>query len=525
MNLALSDSVSALLKQLYSAEDLAGYYRVVADILRERCGVSEFAVLLFDRRHERFLEFESRPGFATEPDHDEYPLRVHDGDLGVLSLAESVRDADALAELCDHVAMALYYHKFTDQQGRLIDESLAHVQALKAMGELLGELDQELVLNKTLKFFVDLLDADVGAARLCDAEGPVSEARWGLPGDVLAELVAAVKEGHVQDEGIVQRVQLPGQRIDAFSLGSVLHLPIGLNPPHSAQIFLVSGDELEVGSHQRELMTSCRLIGGIALQKALDHEEAIRQQRMKEQIAVAKEIQEKLLPDALPAVDRVALAGLSRPSLGVGGDYYDVLELENGDLLAIVADVSGKGIQAAIRMSGLQAMLHSLVYQDLGPGSVLGRLNHFLGTGRLRGHFITACCLRLEPDTGRVRLASAGHEPVILHQPGEASRLVEEVGGLPLGLRADQDYEELELRLRDGARLLLYTDGLTDTRSSHGELFGTAPLMSGIAAAGDGQAQACLDAILAQVDAFRGDMPWPDDLTAVTIHYRTEGTH
>ncbi len=521
MTLASTDRENSLLLDLYSAEDLSDFYSVVATALRERFGKSEFAIHLVDRRRKRFLEYESVTGFGAQGDLREYPLQVHGGELGVLSVAGA---SDELANYCSHLALGLYFHKFIDQQGQLIDESLAHVQALKAMGELLGELDQELVLNKTLKFFVDLLGAEVGGAVLCEGDRHLAEARWGLPEEVFSELLKTAAEvGRVEDEGATQRVRLPRERTDGFSLGSVLRLNIDLKQPHSAQIILVSGEHLEVGAHQQELMRSCRVIGGIALQKALDHQEQIRQHRLREQLEVAKQIQVKLLPDVLPLSDRLEIAGLSRPAQDVGGDYYDVIELEGGDLIAIVADVSGKGIQAAIRMAGLQAMTHSLGFQDVGPGALLSHLNHFLGTGRLRGHFITACCLRFPAAGGSVRLASAGHEPIIFARTGEEPRLVEEVGGLPLGLRDGQEYEEIDLDLIEGDRLLIYTDGITDTRDGSGELFGTDRLTTGIAAAGDADAQAFLDSLVAELESYRGDRPWPDDLTALTFHYRAEG--
>lgn len=524
MNLASTEQTDALLLELYSAEDLGAFYKIVARTLTERFAVGDIAIHMLDRRRQRFLEYESRPGIGADENLRSFPLRVRGGDLGLLSVDGDLQDDTEHFELlCGHIALGLYYHKFIDQQGQLIDESLAHVQALKAMGELLGELDQELVLNKTLKFFVDLLDADVGAAVLSEGDRSIAFARWGLPEDVLDELISAVHAGQMEEEGITQRVLLPKERFDTFSLGSVLRLPVELKPPFSAQLFLVSGEYLDVSAHQRELMRSCSVIGGIAMQKALDHQQQIREHRLNEQLAVAKEIQAKMLPDTLPQTRHLQIAGLSLPALAVGGDYYDVLEMENGDLLAIVADVSGKGIQAAIRMSGLQAMMHSLVFQDIGPGEVLERLNHFLGTSRLRGHFITACCLRFEAGGGRLRLASAGHEPVILSDTDGSTRLVEEVGGLPLGLRGDQVYEEIQLELSDGGRLFLYTDGVTDVRNGFGELFGSDRLVTRIINAGRDSAQDVLDGLVSELETFRGEISLPDDLTALTFHYRIKG--
>ncbi len=511
--------------ELHSAEDLEAYLVVVSRILAERFGRSEFVIHLFDRRRQAFLEYETKPGLGAREDLAISPLRVRGGDLGQLGLEEPVEDPDGeFEEFCAHVALGLYFHKFIDQQGQLLDESLSHVQALTAMGEILGELDRELVLNKILKFFVDLLDAEVGAAILCENGESITEACWGLPQEVLAELVKAVDNGQVEEKGITQRVHLSGQCCSNFSLGSTLRLTIDLIAPFSAQIFLVSGEHLEVLPQQRELTRSCKSIGGIALQKALDHEEQIRQHRVNEQLSMAREIQSKLLPEYLPQTDSLAIAGVSVPAQVVGGDYYDVIELSNGDLMAIVADVSGKGPQAAIRMSGLQAITHSLRFQDLGPGEVLGRLNHILGTGRLAGHFITACCLRFSEGGQVVTLASAGHDPIIHTQPDLPPRFVEDVGGLPLGLRADESYEETTFKLEAGHRLLVYTDGLTDARNAKGEFFGEDRLLATMAKAGAADAQSNLDELMTELESYRIDGSWSDDLTALSFYYRSEGT-
>jgi serine phosphatase RsbU (regulator of sigma subunit) len=524
MSALLTVQEGPALLELYGAEDGAEFGRALNGILAERFGVGEFAVHLLDRRRRRFLELESEPGAAARlAAGTQLPLRVQGAELGLLSLPAAVAGNAELTAFSNHVALALYFQKFIDQQGRLMEESLAHVQALKAMGDLLGELEPELVLNKTLKFFVDLVGAEVGGARLLMDDRCLHEARWGLPVEVLSELVIAVAAGAGEGSAWLQRIPLPRQRFAGLSVGSVLYLPFELRPPYAAQVFLLSGEEIEIGQHRGELVGSCHAIGGIALQKSLDHLEQIRQHRLNEQLKVAKEIQTKLLPSVLPRRAELDIAGLSLPAQAVGGDYFDVLELPGGDLLAIVADVSGKGIQAAIRMSGLQAMVHSLGFQDLQPGQVLARLNEYLGRGGLSGHFVTACVLRIAADGRRVRYASAGHEALLLAHAGGECASIDRPGGLPLGLRAEQQYPESELLLAPGDRLLVYTDGITDTRNSAGELYGHTRLHAQLAAAGGSGAQAWLDALVADLDRFRGQTPWSDDLTALTFHHLAGG--
>ncbi len=525
MSTTLSRNAEVLLAELYAAEDLQELYATVARQLAERHSVEGFAIRLLTRRHESFLEYEH----GRVPDEGGtriLPLEIRGQDFGTLHLApETDTESEELRRYSEHLALALYHHKLLDDQGRLIDESLAHVQALKAMGELLGELDQELVLNRTLKFFIDLVNADVGAALLYDEDRRVVEARWGLPAQILEHLVEASRAGDLEPkEGMFQRVLLKLEDTDQFSLGSVLRMPIQLKAPYSAEIFLISGERLELNSYQRELMSSCHVIGSIALQKTLEHQEQIRQHRLNEQLMVARDIQRQLLPESLPCTERMQIAGRSLPAHYVGGDYYDVFELENGDLLAIVADVSGKGVQAAIRMSGLRAMLHGLGFQDLGPGETLARLNQFLCEGSLQGHFVTACCIRLEDGGRRIRLATAGHEPALLADSAGDLSWLEYEGGLPLGLKSGQEYPEEILELACGDTLLLYTDGMTDTSNESGKRFGTDRISRIVEEQSGESAANLLDRIFAELEEFRGDSPWADDLTALAFCYREEGT-
>jgi sigma-B regulation protein RsbU (phosphoserine phosphatase) len=162
-----------------------------------------------------------------------------------------------------------------------------------------------------------------------------------------------------------------------------------------------------------------------------------------------------------------------------------------------------------------------MVDQDFGPAEILQRLNRFLAQDSLRGHFITACCLRLDAAEGHIRLASAGHEPPLLLRAGGATREVPMPGGLPLGLGTlvvATGYRESEFTLQPGERLIVFTDGLTDTRNEEGEVFGSDRALQYYAEGFEGEEIELLDGLYRAMDAFRGRTPWVDDLTVLTLH-------
>jgi len=508
------------LTDLHEALDRAEFHARLAEILECDLGVRAFAVEILDRAGEAFTEHEAGGGPGEDP--VAWPLAVSGEDFGRLLLPAVAGRDEEVASLCRHMAPALYHLMLLEEQERLLAVSQEQIQALQAMSEVLGELDLEPLLNRLLKFFVDLLQVDVGAIRFL-ADGEVRhEARWGMPRGVLRRLAAAPageSESLDHSHGIV--VLDPPGNVGRFRLGAVLRVDIALEGGRAADLFLVTGEERIWDPHQRTLLRSCLPLAAAALQRALDHEDSIKRHRLSEQLEVARRIQEQLLPASLPARPDLDIAGRSLPAQYVGGDYYDVLVLPDGALLAFVADVSGKGIQAAIRMSALRAVLHSLDAETLAPASVLSRLNRQLAADGMAGHFVTAACLRLEADGG-LRLALAGHEPPLRADASGSVATLDGEAGLPLGLRAGSEYGETAGRLAPGERLLIYTDGLPDTREPGGRQYGEERLRRRFGEAAGADAAALVDAMLADLDRFRAGAPWADDHTLLVFH-RHEG--
>jgi hypothetical protein len=194
-------------------------------------------------------------------------------------------------------------------------------------------------------------------------------------------------------------------------------------------------------------------------------EQRSRQLLLEREMHSAREIQQVLIPEALPSLEGFAITSAYRPALEVGGDFFQIIREESGSTIIALGDVSGKGMKAAMNVSLIVGVLRSSSDASASPLRMLETLNRCL-CGRLQGGFVTAVLLRLHAD-GYVTLANAGHLPPFLNQ-----RELEIAGSLPLGLLPSATYDEVSIHLRPGDQLSLYTDGLLEARSATGELYG-----------------------------------------------------
>jgi serine phosphatase RsbU (regulator of sigma subunit) len=189
------------------------------------------------------------------------------------------------------------------------------------------------------------------------------------------------------------------------------------------------------------------------------------QARSAAELNAAREIQQRLVPASLPELAGFHLEAAYLPAQEVGGDFYQVLEQQDGLVLIVVGDVSGKGLKAAMTGALAIGALRTLAAENLSPAKLLSRLNHQMLTAQESG-FITCLCVRLSPD-GALIMANAGHL-----SPYRRGEEIELDSGLPLGLAADADYGETVLQLAPGDMLTLLSDGVVEAMSPQHQLFG-----------------------------------------------------
>ena len=250
-------------------------------------------------------------------------------------------------------------------------------------------------------------------------------------------------------------------------------------------------------------------------------EEALERARLESELATARKIQERLLPDEMPEFSGFEIAGTSLPSQQVGGDYFDFLDIGTGQLGIAIADVSGKGMPAALLMANLQASLHAQVIKPGNVAEVVFRINNQLVRSTDPNMFATFFYGILDRSQSSFTSANAGHNPPLLFRSGgKIERL--EAGGLVLGFLPDQKYLQQTVDIEPGDTIVLYTDGITEAVGSSGEklsenLFGEERLIEVVQHNSSKSAREIQSAILEAISNHTADIPQSDDITLVVI--------
>ena len=249
---------------------------------------------------------------------------------------------------------------------------------------------------------------------------------------------------------------------------------------------------------------------------AKQQQEAQERERIEQELRVARMIQHTLLPKSAPELGGYHIAAYYRPAREVGGDFYDFLELEDGRLGLVVGDASGKGIPAAMVMANTRSVLRTSAQGgDLAPGEVLAEANEILFTDIPSNMFITCFYAILDPKSGRLSYANAGHDVPYLHRNGDAEEL--RARGMPLGLMPGMSYEQQEIVVDAGESVLFYSDGLVEAHDPKGEMFGF-PRLRALVAEHDDEERSLVDFLLDELYSFTGE-GWEheDDITLVTL--------
>jgi sigma-B regulation protein RsbU (phosphoserine phosphatase) len=253
-----------------------------------------------------------------------------------------------------------------------------------------------------------------------------------------------------------------------------------------------------------------------AAEEARAREEAlIHQQEQEREIAEAKAIQEKLLPREIPQLPGYEIASAWQSARLVGGDYFDILPLDEKTLGLCIADVAGKGMPAALLMSNLQAAVRGLSSLAVAPNLLCSRLNSIVYRNTESDRFITFFYAQLEGPAGRLVYVNAGHNaPFVVRSDGSHERLRE--GGTVLGVFASRDYEMGSTQLLPGDRVILFTDGVAEASNPAGEEFGEARLLCLLKNQRTLSANELQARILAEVAEFSGGR-WQDDATLLVL--------
>ena len=345
--------------------------------------------------------------------------------------------------------------------------------------DLQTTIDLDELLNRTVRTLGDALLVKHAAILAFTREGPVAQttAGHGLDEAQLGRLAALLP--HVSNERSSWRAADPIDGLDEAEqdelrdrLGVSLLVPLRW---HSETVgALLLGDKLTGMSHTSEDVTLLTNLAGqlsVSLQNALLLRDRVAVARFEEEMNLARQIQRASLLSVFPELPGLEVHAVSQPSKHVGGDFYDVVDAGDGTFLIAIADVSGKGVPAALLSSMLQASLRTQATSSMGLGDILRSINTLLFRSSSIRQFATFFLARVNPATRSLEFSNAGHNwPVVSRALG--GRALLERGGTVLGILEAARFDEDRLTLLPGDRLICYTDGVTEAANASNEFYG-----------------------------------------------------
>jgi phosphoserine phosphatase RsbU/P len=250
----------------------------------------------------------------------------------------------------------------------------------------------------------------------------------------------------------------------------------------------------------------------IIIEKVMLHEQLIEKKRLEGQLEVARQVQLELLPAQDPQLEGFDISAYNYPTEEVSGDYYDWVRIYEDQIGFVVADVSGKGVPAALLMAFLRASLRAAIHIGYAPHISMAKVNYLLWESIERNQFVTAFYSVLDASNKTLAYTNAGHSPPLLLEKDGSARFIER-GGLPLGMFRDTRYYEYYLSMEPGQVLVLYTDGVTEAMSPNGEEYGPERLESAVRAGRHLPARELIDFIQRDVLEWTAGRGANDDVT------------
>ncbi|MFQ5797945.1 MAG: SpoIIE family protein phosphatase [Bacteroidota bacterium] len=268
--------------------------------------------------------------------------------------------------------------------------------------------------------------------------------------------------------------------------------------------------------HDEEFLETLSVHAALAIEKARLHQEALEKEAIEKEIEIAVKIQQLLLPERIPPLDGFDISAVTIPSKRVGGDFYDVIRRGDQKALLVIADVSGKGIPAAMLVSTLQAWLHAFVETGMDLLAIVERLNKIIYEDSTIDKYITFFICELDTERKVITSVNAGHNyPLLFRADGPMHQL--EKGGLSLGMFPDEVYVKEEIQLGRGDVLVLYTDGVTEAMNKRESLYGETRFYQCLCQHLEKSAREIQDAVRHDVQTYIKEAPQADDITMMVL--------
>ncbi|HUX06837.1 MAG TPA: SpoIIE family protein phosphatase [Acidobacteriota bacterium] len=461
------------------------------------------------------------------------PLNVKRGFIGAISVSKKFMsgeyeevDLELLSIIAQQLSIAINTYrlihslKTTNFQ---LNRKILELEILYDLGIAIGtlmeirELSEQILINA-----VGLTDASTGMLALKEEKGGrlVMAAGINMPVDDLTEI-----EGHEELHGLLEKGEPwldnnADPETTPFGFSKLLIVPLSGQHGIQGLIGLAdkesrSGGLLDFTEEDQRLLSNFGSQAGVAIENAKFYAESVEKERLERELQVAASIQRNLLPDSLPEISGFQIAATTLPSRAVGGDHYDYIR-RDGKYLIAVADVSGKGIPAALLVSTLHATFHAHSEGEWLLPEMVRKISNSIYACSLSNKFITFALAVLDPEKRIIRSVNAGHNyPLLISRDGGISTLRK--GGLALGLLPGSEYVEEEIALSPGDIIVFFTDGITESFNPMEEEYGDERFQKLLVENRHRSAQEIFDAVLQDIKEFVGEAPQHDDLTLLVI--------
>lgn len=499
------------------------------------------------------------------------PLKIHDEFLGILSLGKFLGRAkleaweqELLTILAHQISIAIAYSR---NEERIQSEKFRLFMLAESAPQICQLLQPDDAAEQVVFQAVALLDANMGALMLFEPQHKNLELSYVFPPELLSseddeqeadnqltipidDMDDNVTDPHpkTSEEMLIYVIkngrtdQCPAKMDTLFGGRSLMAGPIQGRDGDILGL-LVVGDKEERGGRIAEftfedetLLDSFAKQAGVAIENARLHQEALDARLLQAEMEEARKIQENLIPDTLPDIPGYEVAGHYEPRGPVGGDYFDCIELKTGGWGLAIADVSGKGMQAALLMATLRAGLLSELTSARGREEtelvdmknelidMAMTLNSLLYVSGTEEKYVTFFYSHLNPDTDILTTLNCGHNPpLIVRSDGNIVWLGEEIGGLPIGMFPNDmvpliaKFEAEQIKLESGDLIIFYTDGVTETVNIDDEFYDEERLEQLGKTCSDIDASQICNLIYQSVMDFQGDADQFDDLTLLVL--------
>jgi len=381
-------------------------------------------------------------------------------------------------------------------------------------GSILSVARKELGVERGTLYFVDDKKGEIWAKIAGDLEG--RQIRLPIGKGIAGSVAATGEPVLLHDAYADPRFDRSLDQSSGYRTRSMLTVPIKNRSGRIVGVLqLLNKRRGSFGEADLRFLDSISDHMAIAMENATLHLELLEKQRMERELQLGREIQGRLMPMPPSDVRDTELAATNLPCFEVGGDYYDFLELPDGDLAVVIADVSGKGVAAALIMSSMQAALRVAAPMESDLAMLMARLNALLYRSTKGRKYVTTFLGRYTPTTGELRFVNAGHNPPMIILGTDCQRL--QSTGKPIGLLPDCPFTEDNAMIPPGGTLILYTDGLNEAENPQEEEFGMQRLQGLLCDAARLPTPEVVSHVLTTITSFEEGAHPTDDKTIVVL--------